>query len=151
MKNELWKQVKCVFTFPLHHSFFWVTQSPKLSHGSWVISSKQLLFYRPHQFWIMSDENRIISLKTHCIQTCSKCAALLLPLLMWEAFHKLNCLRVISMPSVTFLIELGVGPSPLNAFIIISESLSTMISLSPRSQANCITNFITIYINWYDN
>ena len=75
----------------------------------------------------------------------SKCAALLLPLLMWEAFHQLNCLREISMPSVTFLIELGVGPSPLNAFIIISESLSTMISLSPRSQGNCITNFIPVY------
>ena len=70
---------------------------------------------------------------TRLAYCASKWVALLLPLLMWEAFHDLNYLRVISMPSETFLMELGVGSNPLNTFTILSESLSTMISLSPRS------------------
>ena len=67
MDDEFWKQVKCVFIFPLHHSFFWVTESPKQDHQTWIMESKQDVFREPHQFWIISDENRIISLKTHYI------------------------------------------------------------------------------------
>ena len=47
---EFWKQLKWVFTFPHYHSFFWVTESWKLSHGIWVTESKQLLFRGSHQF-----------------------------------------------------------------------------------------------------
>ena len=70
--HEFWKQFKCVFIFPLYHTFFWVTESPKLNHQTWVMESKQDVFHGPHQFWIMSNKNRIVSLKTHYIQTCSK-------------------------------------------------------------------------------
>ena len=43
-----------------------------LSLGSWVMESKQVLFRGPHQFWKMSYENRMISLKTLIIQTSPK-------------------------------------------------------------------------------
>ena len=51
------------------------------------------------------------------------------------------------MPSETFLMELGVGSNPLNTFTILSESLSTMISLSPRSQANHIPSSIALALD----
>ena len=69
---EFWKQLKWVFTFPHYHSFFWVTELWKLSHGIWVTESKQLLFREFHQFWIMSYENRMISLCFVSFQTSSK-------------------------------------------------------------------------------
>ena len=43
------------------------TESPNMSD-----ESKQNVFCGSHQFWMMSDENRIISLKIACIQTTSK-------------------------------------------------------------------------------
>ena len=43
------------------------TGSPNMSD-----ESKQNVFCGSHQFWMMSDENRIISLKIACIQTTSK-------------------------------------------------------------------------------
>ena len=70
-------------------------------------------------------------------------ATLLQPLLVWTTFHELNCLRDHSMPLITFLMELWIGPYPLRAFTTICKSLSMMISLSPRSQANCIPSSTT--------
>ena len=73
MDDQIWKQVKSVFIFGLHHSVFWVIESPKQDDQNQVMESKQNVFRGPHQFWMMSDEFWIISLKTHCIQTTSKC------------------------------------------------------------------------------
>ena len=61
---EWWKQLNCVFIFGFHHSVFWVIGWPKPSDQIWVMVSKQKIFCGSHKFWMMSDENTIISLKT---------------------------------------------------------------------------------------
>ena len=72
MDDQIWKQVKSIFIFGLHHSVFWVIESPKQDDQNQVMESKQNVFRGSHQFWMMSDEFWIISLKTHCIQTTPK-------------------------------------------------------------------------------
>ena len=47
-------------------------ESPKQSDQNKVMESKQNFFRGSHQFWMMSDEFWIISLKTPFIQTTPK-------------------------------------------------------------------------------
>ena len=72
MDDQIRKQVKFVFIFGLHHSVFLVIESPKQDDQNQVMESKQNVFRGSHQFWMMSDEFWIRSLKTHCIQTTPK-------------------------------------------------------------------------------
>ena len=58
--HEFWKQLKCVFIFLLHHSFFWVTESPKLNHQNWITkhelwSPNKMSYVGPINFgsWVM--------------------------------------------------------------------------------------------------
>ena len=76
------------------------------------MESKQVPFYEPHQFWIMSYENRMISLKTLLIQTRPKRSMLDLKLLffrtlldwfsMWRNHHFPSILDLLDFYNVRF-------------------------------------------------